>query len=351
MISTEAFVLSMGLLLGSLATWAFKRLPDERWQFLASVPIMKDAGGRWHGINFTYYGLLTANALVFGVGLLIVLLGSLHVPTTVTLALILAVLLLCLPAARWVARLVEGKSCTFTIAGAFFVGIFVTPAVLHVFNLGLPGMGLRPVPLVPALAAVVIAYTFGEGLGRLACISFGCCYGVSISKAHPLLQKVIGHRSFVFSGKMKKISYASGMEGMQVIPIQAMTFFVYTLAGLAATFIFLKGSFGVAFIIAITLTQGWRSLSETLRADYRGESRISAYQIMGVSGIFLALVLIYLLPVELAITPDLSLGMEAAWHPAVVLFLQGLWGIVFVLFGKSMVTGAEISFHLHHDRI
>jgi hypothetical protein len=37
-------------------------------------------------------------------------------------------------------------------------------------------------PIVPALAAVMIAYTFGEALGRLACISFGCCYGVSISK-------------------------------------------------------------------------------------------------------------------------------------------------------------------------
>jgi hypothetical protein len=28
-----------------------------------------------------------------------------------------------------------------------------------------------------------------------------------------------------------------------------------------------------------------------------------------------------------------------------------LWAVVFVQFGKSMVTGAEISFHLHHDRI
>lgn len=53
MISSEAFVLSLGLLLGSLVTWAFKRLPDERWQFLASVPIIKDASGRWHGLNFT----------------------------------------------------------------------------------------------------------------------------------------------------------------------------------------------------------------------------------------------------------------------------------------------------------
>ena len=351
MISSEAFVLSLGLLLGILATWAFKRLPDERWQFLASVPIIKDAGGRWHGLNFTYYGLLTANALVFGVGLLIVLLGSLHVSTTVTVALILAVLLLCLPAAKWVARLVEGKSCTFTIAGAFFVGIFVTPVVLHFVNLVLPQVGLSPVPIVPGLAAVMIAYTFGEALGRLACISFGCCYGVSISQAHPILQKVLGRRHFVFSGKMKKISYASGMEGMEVVPIQAMTSLVYIAAGLAATFLFLKGSFGIAFIVTIAITQGWRSLSETLRADYRGDGRISAYQIMSILAIFLAFALLSLLPAELVIAPDLPAGIEAAWHPAVVLFLQGLWAIVFLLFGKSMVTGAEISFHLHHDRI
>src|SRR5262245_29019190 len=195
MISSEAFVLSLGLLLGGLATWAFKCLPDERWQFLASVPILKDSSGRWHGLNFTYYGLLTASALVFGVGLLIVLLGSLHVPTTVTLALILA------------------------------------------------------------------------------------------------------------------------------------------------------------FMLTIAVTQGWRSLSETLRADYRGGGRISAYQVMGVLAILLALSLLYLLPAEGAPTVDLPAGIEAAWHPAVVLFLQGLWALVFLLFGKSMVTGAEISFHLRHDRI
>jgi hypothetical protein len=351
MISSEVFVLSLGLFLGSLVAWAFRRLPDERWQFLASVPIMKDSSGRWHGLNFTYYGLLTANALVFGVALLVVLLGALQVATTVTLALVLAVLLVCLPAAKWVARLVEGKACTFTVAGAFFVGIFVTPAVLYLLNLVLPGIGLRPVPIVPALAAVMIAYTFGEGLGRLACISFGCCYGVSLSAAHPILQKLLGRRHFVFSGKMKKISYASGMDGLQVVPIQAMTSLIYILAGLAATFLFLKGSFGVAFIVTIAVTQGWRSLSETLRADYRGGGRMSAYQIMGISAIFLALVLLSLLPAELAITPDLRAGIEAAWRPAVVLFLQGLWAIVFLLFGKSMVTGAEIYFHLHHDRI
>jgi hypothetical protein len=59
----------------------------------------------------------------------------------------------------------------------------------------------------------------------------------------------------------------------------------------------------------------------------------------------------FLLPAGRAIQPDLLLGIEAAWHPVMVLFLQVLWGIVFVWFGKSMVAGAEISFHLHQDRI
>ena len=27
------------------------------------------------------------------------------------------------------------------------------------------------------LAALAIGYILGEGLGRLACLSFGCCYG------------------------------------------------------------------------------------------------------------------------------------------------------------------------------
>ncbi len=122
MITNEAFVLLLGVFLGSLVFWAFKRLPEERWQFVASVPVMKDSSGLWRGINFTYYGLLTANALAFGVALLIVLFGALHINTPVTLALILVLLLICLPSARWVAQLIEGKPCTFTIAGAFFVG-------------------------------------------------------------------------------------------------------------------------------------------------------------------------------------------------------------------------------------
>jgi hypothetical protein len=348
MLSNELFVLLLGLALSLVVFWACKRLPEERWQFLASVPIFKDSNGRWVGLNFTYYGLLTANALVFGVALLIVLMGSLRVPAVVTLSLICAVLIPCLPAARWIARLVEGKQCTFTIARAFFVGIFMAPGIVALFNSQFASFNL---PVIPSLAAIMIAYAFGEGLGRLACISFGCCYGIALDQAPPMLRRIFDRWHFVFSGQLKKIAYASGLEGKQVLPIQAITALLYTVVGLGATLFFLNGYFAAAFILAMIITQGWRVYSETLRADYRGAGRFSAYQWMGLLAILFALALSYVVPTDQNLAAELPAGIETAWQPLVLLFLQTLWVVVFVFFGKSMVTGAEISFHLHQDRI
>jgi hypothetical protein len=348
MLTNELFVLLLGVGLSVLVFWACKRLPEERWQFLASVPIFKDSNGRWVGLNFTYYGLLTANALVFGVGLLIILMGSLRVSAVVTLSLISAVLIACLPAARWIARLVEGKQCTFTIAGAFFVGIFMAPAIVVLFNTQFASLNL---PVIPSLAAIMIAYAFGEGLGRLACISFGCCYGVALDQAPRMLRRIFDRWHFVFSGELKKIAYASGLEGKQVLPIQAITALLYTVVGLGATLFFLNGYFAAAFILTMTITQAWRVYSETLRADYRGAGRFSAYQWMGLLAILFAVALSHVVPTDQNLAAELSAGIETAWQPLVLLSLQSLWLIVFVFFGKSMVTGAEISFHLHHDRI
>jgi hypothetical protein len=351
MISNEAFVLSLTALLAVLVLWAFKRLPKEQWQILASVPIMKDSSGRWHGLNFTYYGLLTANALVFGATILILLLGALHIPTPVTVAMIGATLVVCLPAAKWVATLIERKQCTFTVAGAFFVGIFVVPVIVEILNSLLARLGAARIPVTPALAAVMVAYAFGEGLGRLACISFGCCYGRSLPDLHPVLRRVFDRWYFVFSGKMKKISYESGLDGKPVVPIQAVTALLYIAVGLLATLLFLRGKYALAFAVAMVVTQGWRIVSEALRADERGGGKISAYQLMTIAAIFYTIGLSHVVADEPAVAPDLDAGLRAVWHPAILLTLQALWLVVFVFFGKSLVTGAEITFHLHHDRI
>jgi len=72
---------------------------------------------------------------------------------------------------------------------------------------------------------------------------------------------------------------------------------------------------------------------------------------MGILAIVFAVALTILLPVDRAVVAQLAAGIESIWRPEVFLMLQAIWAIVFVMFGKSMVTGAHISFHLHHDRI
>ena len=174
---------------------------------------------------------------------------------------------------------------------------------------------------------------------------------MSFRNAAPLLRRIFLKRHFVFWGRIKKISYASGMEGHEVIPVQALTSIVDIVTGLAATLLFLRGEFAIVFVATMIITQGWRLISEMLRADCRGQGKISAYQIMSLVAIGCAAALAYFAPVSASLVPNLAAGIERVWHPAVVISLQAVWVIVFMMFGKSMVTGAEISFHLHHDRI
>jgi hypothetical protein len=72
---------------------------------------------------------------------------------------------------------------------------------------------------------------------------------------------------------------------------------------------------------------------------------------MSILAIACAGALAYFSPAAAPMAPNLAAGIVRVWHPAVVISLQALWVVVFLLFGKSMVTGAEISFHLRHDRI
>jgi prolipoprotein diacylglyceryltransferase len=349
--SNEIFILTLGGLFGAFAVWAFKQLPQEKWQILASVPVVKDSSGRWHGLNFTYYGLLTANALVLSSAMLIILLGAAKIDTMVILTMMTVLLVITLPAAKWVARLVEGKNHTFTVAGALFVGMLSAPLVLQILNAIMGRAQLRQVPVVTTLAALMIVFAIGEGLGRVACISFGCCYGKPLADIHPLLRRVFQKWNFVFSGEMKKISYASRMSGQEVVPIQALTSVLYVITGLFSALLFLWGYFSLSFGVSVIVTQGWRCLSELLRADNRGAGKISTYQVMGVIAILYSLTLLAMLSPYPDVAPRLDLGLDALWRPEVLLFLQCTWAAVFVFFGKSMVTGAEISFHLHEDRI
>jgi prolipoprotein diacylglyceryltransferase len=348
--ANELFVISLAVLLGVLLFWSFRALPHEGRQIIASVPLVKDQQGLWQGLNLTYYGLFVSLAVVSACALLFVLLGSIGIRIGITMAFIVLVLPACACAAKIVARVVERKRHTLTVGGATFVAIFLTPAAVALANLLLGWSAETKLPMIATLSALAVAYAMGEGIGRLACISFGCCYGKPVADCGPVIQRIIGRHAFVFSGKTKKIAYESNMEGQEVVPIQAITSVVFVGVGLISLFLYLNSHFFASLLTAMITTQAWRTFSETLRADYRGSGKISAYQIMAGIAVICTIVLGAVTSTKSVPTPDLLSGLKSLWDPGVIFFLQGVCIMTFLYTGRSMVTGSTMSFHVHADR-
>jgi hypothetical protein len=318
---------------------------------IASVPLVKRADGYWVGLNLTYYGFFSATANTVGVALMVLLMASVHVPVSFVVSFIAVIIAVAVPASRLVAAIVERKRNTFTIAGAAFVATLLFPplalGVRHVLHTRLN----LEVHLLPVLAGSAITYAIGESIGRLACISFGCCYGKPLSESHRLLQRLFARWNFIFSGPTKKITYAHGLDGQKVIPIQAVTAVFYAGTGLAGIFFFLKGWHGAAFLLTVGVTQVWRVLSEFFRADYRGGGKVSAYQVMAFLCVAYGFFWAAVLPSPPVPPTDLWSGLKSLFSLEVILFLQVLWVVAFLLTGRSMVTASTISFHVVKDRV
>ncbi len=346
----ELIAAGLTLLFALVFNWGFRTLPREKWQIFASLPKQRDENGHWHGENLTWYGLFNAHAYTFAVMTYIGLHGSLNTPVSLILLSVCGLLGVCIPASKMIAGIVEKKKYTFTVGGASFAGILAAPFVVWAVNVFAADQRFH-MQTIPFLAVLCISYAFGEGIGRLACISFGCCYGKKLSECHPAVQRIFGRCCFVFTGSTKKIAYASGMEGEKVVPVQAATAVLYTLSGIAGVYLFLKGLYTAAFLQSLLVTQVWRCISEFFRADYRGEGRISAYQVMGILSAFYGIVLCFFSAHSDIQHPDALHGLTYLWDPAMILFLQALWIGVFLHTGRSKVTGSVLSFHVIRNNV
>ena len=341
----EIFILSIAFVFAALFTWAFKRLPREEWQFICSFPSRKTGRGRWQGWNLTYYGFFTALALSAASVFFLIMMLSLQISLIITVLIIGIILIFCLPAAGLTAGLLEKKKYTLSVGGTFFVGMLIAPWVILSASFAVKKYFAYELSLLSVMSAMIIAYSIGEGLGRLACISFGCCYGRALTQCHPLIKKVFKNINFTFTGKLKKISYAHQWDGQQVIPIQALTAVIYCFSGLLGMFLFFRGFVILPLLLNLLVTQVWRILSEFMRADYRGEGKISGYQIMASLSVVYGLIVVYLFQSENNnIMPDLFLGLQAIWDPFIIVLLIILWIATFIYTGKSKVTNAEIEF-------
>jgi len=349
--SNEFFVVSLATLFGASFTWAFKTLPRENWQIIASVPREKGAEGNWRGLNLTYYGFFQATANSLAAVMLLILLGAIGVPAAQTFCLLIAISAICWPSSRLIARLVEKKHYTFTIGGALFAGAVATPWIIQLLNATLADAFGKRMPVIPTLAAVAVAYAYGEGFGRLSCISFGCCYGKKVEQLAKPLRRLFHSANFVFAGSTKKVAYEGNMEGVHVVPVQAITAVIYSVTALASTYLYLESRFKTALMLALILTQLWRVISELLRADFRGKASLfSAYQVMAI------LAIIYLFIVMLSFTTetppvDIMRGLGSLWNPLILLLCQAHWLAIFLITGRSMVTGSTLTFFVHQDRV
>lgn len=345
MIMTVIFALGLAVLFA----WAFRHLPQERWQMLAAMPGRPQADGTWTGINLTYYGFFNALAVALGLATATYLLGAVRVPFKAVAVAVSALLVVVLPASKIVNRLVEGHAYGFTVGGACFVGLIAGPWLVR----GALHLTLPPAQIMSAttcvLGAVAVAYALGEGIGRLACISFGCCYGQPLERSPALLRRLFARAAFVFEGRLKKASYERGYGHLPLIPVQGITAVVSSLAGLAGFALFLQSRPLAAFVEALIVTQSWRFFSEFFRADYRGPGRISAYQWMALVATAYTAWLALRWPAVSNPTPDLSRGWALLGRSETILLIEAAAFVVFWRMGRSTVTASRIVFHLRDD--
>ncbi len=346
----ELIVGFLGAVLSATYYWGFRKLPGERWQVLACIPGHKTGPDLWSGINLTYYGFFSANAYILAALIMIVLTGADGIPVEGAISILIVIFGTCIPASRILARTIEKKKFTFTVGGACFTGMLLLPIAILIVNETLgTAIGFH-IPFMAALSAAAVSYAFGEGAGRLACISFGCCYGNSVARSGPLIRRIFERQYFIFTGKTKKIAYESALDGEKVIPVQAISAVVNTAAGLVGMYLHLYTYFGASFLLTVVATQAWRVFSETMRKDHRGEGKLTAYQWMGLAMIPYALALFILLPSGATVT-NIYAGLENLWNPALIISLQLLWLYIFIRTGRSRVTGSHLSLCIHPDRI
>jgi hypothetical protein len=330
------FSLALATLVVAILTWGLRVLPRENMQILATIPRRRGSDGSWQGVNLTWYGVMQMVAALIAIALALVLTGAAGVPVLTTGAIIGLTLAVAMPAASLVARLVERRKGTFTVGGAVFVTTLVLPWLARAAD----AIG-NTEHATSVMGALAVAYPLGEGIGRLACISFGCCYGRPLARCGPVWRRLFAHRHAVVIGPTRKAAYADRFEGLPLVPAPALSAVVLSAAGLAGVPLVLAGYARLAAVLSLTIAFLWRFGSELLRADYRGEGRLSSYQWMAL------LCLVYWLPVlasspPSSVKPDVRQGLHALQSPMVLLVLAALGLAVFLYLGVSKMTTASI---------
>ncbi len=352
--------IEIGLAIAVLAAlpifyWSFRNLPLERWQFAAILPNPNASGQHadhdWIGTNITFYGVISAAAYAMATAMFIFLCGSVGQPFWATLTFIVALLAACIPASRLIARWVEGGDVNFTLGGAVFTGALLLPVAVFLARWVSQLSGTASFNAHALLASAGLAYVLGEAIGRLGCLSFGCCYGRPITAVGAMQRALYGAAATTYRGPLKKISYASNLENTPVVPVQSIASIVLFTLFLIGLWLYWQQQFTACALLSIWGSQIWRLYSETLRANYRGGGKFSAYQWMAVATCIIATISVGTLANDAAVQPRFATGWANLGQLEVFIALQALaLGIVWFM-GRSQVTGALVNLRLFRERL
>jgi hypothetical protein len=347
----EAGLLLLCLIAWPIFRWGFRHLPGEGWQIAWVIPARHPAGDglSWPAVNITFYGVISALAYALAAFAYLFLMAAFG-QSILGAALYAGILLVIgVPASKWVNRLVEGQA-GHTIGGAVFT---VIASALPALWLTQWWLGLAGEARLDGLIAVTCAsasYVLGEAIGRLACLSFGCCYGKPISQCTSLQKALYGPSATVYRGRMKKIAYASNLADQPVVAVQSIACVLLFALFVAVVWLLWRGHAALALIAAVSGSQLWRAYSETLRADFRGRDGFTVYQGMAIVGAMLAPLYAWLLAPaagSVPAIPQAALGWKSVLTVEVLLTCQLLGLGILAFMGRSYITSARLDFQLH----
>lgn len=348
------FIIILSFVLIFFMQIVFRKFTQEKYQFIAAVPIKKN-GNVWKGINFTFYGFITASSIVLGISIFYLLMLMQSYPGIMIILVVAPILIVGILSAKFLAILIEKKKSVFSVGAAVFVSFLISPFVVYFVNNYLGSMLGIEIDFMYFMSAVSVSFLFGEGIGRLACISYGCCYGKPVGSLSPIWKRVFKKINFVFYGKTKKIAYASNYDEIPVVPIQAITSIVCNTIGVLGLYLLMNGYVFLSFLISSIWVFLWRFLSEFMRSDYRGGvKQVSLYQVFSLVSIVYA-ILIALISNHFFVinfkSYDLIVVLEKFWSANTLVILQLVWFFCFVYFGKSNMTTSKIEFAVKEELI
>jgi hypothetical protein len=348
------FTIELGIALIALAgfalfRWGFRNLTGEEWQIAFAIPARISGSERqiWPAINFTFYGVFSSIAYGLSTLAFVFLIGASGQPLGPTAVFAGILLAVGVPASKWVARWVEGIP-GHTIGGAVFAVVVCSIPAMAITQWLTRELAWPQFDAAVVVAAACLAYVLGEAVGRLACLSFGCCYGRPIAQSTSLQKALYSRLTETYRGRFKKIAYAGGLTDRPVIAVQSIACAVLFAMFLLSLWLFWKGMLAASIVVSFGLSQLWRAYSEQLRADFRGREGFTLYQGMAIVAALLSIVLAWMYASGVvAPTPSAYLGWKAVAQLEVILVCQALALLILFYMGRSSVTSSRLELLLN----